>query len=94
MADHPINLKDDSLLQDASILPQMRFLFNDEPIFELALSLVLSVVHLGNQGANEKDKIRSNLKILLEAFLNASPSLYPRMKKNASHIGNLAMEDH
>lgn len=29
LADHPINLKDDSLLEDPSLLPQMRFLLND-----------------------------------------------------------------
>jgi len=54
MQDHPINMKDRSLLVDTSKLPHMRYLWNDEEAFNLSLTLVFSAIHFGSQGPNDK----------------------------------------
>ena len=69
----------------------MRFLLNEEKTFELAITLVLSVVHLSSQ-ANDKEKIRTTLKTLMETYLEMSADLFPEFRRNAAHIGNYAME--
>ena len=53
-----MNLKDDSLLADPSQLPQMRYLLNDRESLRLAFTMICAAIHLGNQGANDKDKMR------------------------------------
>ena len=72
----------------------MRFLVNDKHIFELALTLILSVVHLGNQGSTEKDKIRSTMKNIIENFLCQPSDLFSKLKHNAAEMGDLALEDY
>lgn len=44
----------------------MRFLFNNREVLELALTLILAFVSLGNQGTTEKDKIRTTMKNVIE----------------------------
>jgi hypothetical protein len=92
-ADHPINLLEDSLLKDTSILPQMRFLFNDRSMLELSISLVLSAIHLGNQGNSEKDKMRTALRQLLESFLDFPLDIFTQMRKEAAKIGDNYLEE-
>lgn len=74
------------MLADPSQLPQMRFLLNDKNTFELALTLILSAVHLGNQGTTEKEKIRSTLRGLMENFLGLPSDLFSRLKRRAAEI--------
>jgi hypothetical protein len=71
----------------------MRFLFNESETFELALTLLLSAVHLGNQGQNEKDKIRGTLRDLMEQYLGLRHGLYSRLRSNATELSNLALDD-
>lgn len=93
LMDHPINLKDDSLLEDSSLLPQMRFLFNDSDFLELSITLILSAIHLGNQGSNEKDKMRSSLRVIMESFLGYGKDKFSKIKRNAAFVGNDALEE-
>ncbi len=86
-------MKEESLLSDTSLLPQMRFLFHDDSTFQLTLTMVLSVISLGSQGQNEKDKMRSTLKSFVESFFRCEADLYTQLRRNASHMAGLAMED-
>lgn len=71
----------------------MRFLFNDKEVLELALTLIFSVVSLGNQGSNEKDKIRTTLKNIMETILCMDAEKYQILRRNATHIGSNAYEE-
>jgi len=80
-------------LEDTSKLPQMRFLFNDHASFELALTLVCSAIHLGAQGSNDKEKMRSTLKTLMVNFLNFTEKQFTCIKRDGNYIGDYAWED-
>jgi hypothetical protein len=71
----------------------MRFLFNDWSSFELALTLVCSAIHLGAQGSNDKEKMRSTLKGLMVNFLNFTDKEFTFIKRDGNIIGDYAWED-
>lgn len=67
---------------------------NDPENLELAITLVLSVIHLGGSGSSDKDKMRTSLRTLMEAFLGYGTDKFSKFKRNAALIGNEAMEEH
>lgn len=93
MQDHPINMKDRSLLVDTSKLPHMRYLWNDEEAFNLSLTLVFSAIHFGSQGSNDKQKMRSILSTIMTDFLNFSEKDFTYMKRNGNKIADESWED-
>jgi hypothetical protein len=60
---------------------------------DLALTLVFSAVHLGSQGANDKEKMRSTLKTLMMSYLGYSEEEFTFMKRDGNHIGDNCWED-
>lgn len=48
----------------------MRFLFNNKEILDFTVQMILSAIRIANNGSNEKDKMRTTLKQVLEEFLN------------------------
>ncbi len=91
--DHPINLRDSSLLEDSSKLPQMRFLWNEDTAFNLSLTLIFSAIRLGSQGSNDKEKMRSALKAIMVNFLNFSDEEFTFMKRDGNIMADEAWED-
>lgn len=47
----------------------MRFLLSDSATLDVAITLIMSSIHLGSQGSNEKYKMRTILRTLMESFL-------------------------
>ena len=83
-----MNLKDDALLEDPTKLPHMRYLFNDHETFKQAMTLIFSTVHIGNHGANEKDKIRTNLRSILQHFFNLPEEEATCLKREGNKLGD------
>ncbi len=71
----------------------MRFLFNDQESFKLAVVLIFATVHIGSYGSNEKDKIRTNLRGILQAFFNLTEEEATFLKREGNFIGDQAFED-
>ena len=46
--DHPINMKEDSLLNNPEILPQMRFLLNNKVMLDLTIKILLAGIKIIN----------------------------------------------
>jgi hypothetical protein len=69
--DYPINLKesDNDLRSRAEKLPQMRYLFNDREIFELACQIVMIGIRSGSNGSAEKEKMRNSLKVIVKELM-------------------------
>ena len=63
---------EDEIMKLKERLPQHRFLFNDKEVFELTIQTLLSWIKLSSLGTGEKEKMRSNLRIMMEDFLNVS----------------------
>lgn len=70
----------------------MRFLFNDAEALDLTLTLVLSVIHLGNQNSAEKDKMRSGVRVLMESFLGYTIDRFSVMRGQAAEMGDRAID--
>jgi hypothetical protein len=51
-------------------------------------------VHIGNHGTNEKDKIRTHLRSILQSFFNMREEEATEIKREGNHIGDQAFEDH
>lgn len=62
LSDSPMNLIDLELLDDKTILPQMRYLLNNDQMIDLTLELILAGIRQVNHGSGEKDKMRQNLR--------------------------------
>lgn len=86
-------MKDSSLLYDTSKLPHMRYLLNDEDAFHLSLTLIFSAIRFGSQGANDKEKMRSTMKILMINFLNFAEKDFTFMKRDGNTIADESWED-
>jgi hypothetical protein len=71
----------------------MRFLLSDTATLDIAITLVLSSIHLGTQGSNEKDKMRTTLKNLMEGFLGYEEGKFSKLKHHASGIADNTLED-
>jgi hypothetical protein len=67
--DHPMNLRDEELLENPNVLPQMRFLFNDETILDLTIQIVFEGIRLASSGNAEKEKMRKTFKTMLSQFM-------------------------
>ena len=55
--------------------------------------LIFSTVHIGNHGANEKDKIRTCLKSILQHFFNLTEEEATYLKREGNFLGDQAFED-
>jgi len=71
----------------------MRFLLSDSATLDTAITLVMSSIHLGSQGSNEKDKMRTTLKSLMESFLGYEEGKFSKLKRHASAIADNTLED-
>ena len=83
-----MNLRDDKLLEDTSKLPQMRYLINDQEVLKLAVTLLFATLHIGAHGSNEKDKIRSTLRSILNHVFNYSEEEATVLKREGNLIGD------
>jgi hypothetical protein len=69
--DHPINLRDESLLQDKSILPHMRFIFHENDLLQLTFQLLIVGMkkdRSNNFPKTDLAKIELSLKFFVDRF--------------------------
>ena len=52
------------------------------------MTLIFSTVHIGNHGANEKDKIRTNLRSILQHFFNLPEEDATFLKREGNKLGD------
>jgi hypothetical protein len=71
----------------------MRFLLNDNEILELTFSLVFASITLGTQGVNEKDKMRSSLKTIMEKYFGFASETFLRLKQVGEKICLKALDE-
>ena len=84
--DCPINMKDDRLLEFTDALPHMRFLFNDKPMFDLTIQLLLAGIRIINQGAVDKEKMRTVFKNILEQILCVNETTFKHLRNSSQNL--------
>lgn len=67
-----MNLVDEALLVNKENLPQNRFLFNNQPIFNLTISVILATIGFANHNTSEKERMKKILANLLLRFFNVN----------------------
>ena len=77
LQDYPINLVDEELVRrNASAMPHMRFLLNDQNMLELTFVILMCGPRVGcNITVAEKQKIEEVLEVLASKFFKFSHSL-------------------
>jgi hypothetical protein len=71
--DYPINLRNkEEVAKFQDKLPHHRFLLNDKGIFDLTVQILISWIKLMTNASGEKEKMKMNLKTILEDFLNVT----------------------
>lgn len=71
--DYPINLREKREVEKfQDKLPHHRFLLNDKTIFEMTVQILISWIKLINSAAADKEKMKNNLKVVLEEFFNVT----------------------
>lgn len=68
-ADHPMNLREEWLLDQKQKLPHMRFLLNSTPILDLSIQLLFEGIRNSTSGHTEKEKMKTTISFLLREFM-------------------------
>ena len=71
----------------------MRYLMNDDEAMKLAITLIFATLHIGPHGSNEKDKIRTTLRSILNHVFNYSEEEATFLKREGNLIGDQTMDE-